>query len=124
MAYHKSSTWCVAPIISADGAPLASYDFWAVGKDCCSTRPGDFSCGVVYSSWASGAASPAGLRVLDDGEIAGYKLALEQATAAYKIQSTHAIFLYMQKKPYLQIKSYFNHGKIFALVAFFAFLFV
>jgi len=119
MAYHKSRTWCVAPIIAADGSPLASYDFWAVGMDCCSARQGDFTCGTV----AEGAA-PAGLRVMDSAEIAGYTLAVQQATAAYNIQSSRAIFLYMMETPYTTIKAYLTRGKTLSIVAFIAYLFV
>lgn len=115
--WHKGKTWCVAPIVSKDGAKMASYDFWAVGMDCCSAATGDFSCGVVYTSWASGSEPPAGLRVMDTSEIRGYELALEQATAAHKIQSQRPIFLYMQKTPYLAIKEYFNDAKTFAIVS-------
>jgi len=128
MAFHKSRTFCVAPIVPGDAAPLASYDFWAVGMDCCSSRPGDFSCGPVYTSWASAALPAAGLRVMDDSEIAGYTLALESASAAYNIQSSHAIFLYMQSKPgetpYMRIKGYFTRGRTFAMIACFAYLLV
>lgn len=62
--------------------------------------------------------------MLDDSEIVGYKLALEQATAAYNIQSSRAIFLYMQKTPYVQIKGYFEHGMFFTVAACIAFLVV
>jgi len=128
MAYHKSATFCVAPIVPAGATLLASYDFWAVGKDCCSSRPGDFSCGSVLTSWETGNLPPAGLRVMDNSEIAGYTLALEQASAAYNIQSGHAIFLYMQNtpsaSPYMKIKAYFTAGRDFAMIAIFGFAFL
>lgn len=118
MMYHKGKTWCVAPIVPADDCgkpvPLANYDFWAVGTDCCSARQGDFSCGPgLYTAKTTGFGPPAGLRVMDDSDIAGYKLALEQATAAYNIQSSRAIFLHMMKTPYVQIRSHLDKGNMF-----------
>lgn len=114
MMYHKSKTWCVAPIVPGDSSALASYDFWAVGTDCCSSRQGDFSCGPgLYTAMTTGFGAPAGLRVMDDAEIAGYKLAVEQAAAAYNIQTGRAIFLQMMKTPYVQIRSYRRSGNIF-----------
>jgi hypothetical protein len=123
MMYYKTQGWCVAPIISRDGAPLASYDFWAVGKDCCSSRQGDFSCGYVWTSWDNSGTTPSGLRVLDDADIAGYKLAVEQASSAYNIQVNRPIFLNMMKTPYVLIRSYwtkamnFTYGCVIAFVA-------
>jgi len=122
--WHKGKTWCVAPIISKDGAKMASYDFWAVGLDCCSARKGDFSCGNMHTSLADGNGVPSGLRVMEAAEIQGYKLAVEQATAAHNIQAQRPIFLYMQTTPYLTIKQYFTDAKNFAIAAcliFFAF---
>lgn len=107
--WHKTRTYCVAPLVSGDGAKLANYDFWAVGMDCCSARPGDFSCGDVKAL--------NGLRVMDEGEIRGYKLAVEQATAAHNIQSTQPIFLYMMQTPYIKIKGYFDDARTSAMLS-------
>lgn len=111
--WHKTRTYCVAPIVSGTD-PLASYDFWAVGMDCCSAKPGDFSCTDVSST----SYQLAGLRVMDHSEIQGYTLAVEQATAAHNMQSRRPIFLYMMKSPYAKIKSYLNDAQSFATLAF------
>ena len=50
----------VAPI-TLNGASLASYDFWAVGKNCCSDQMADFRCGAFKGLGAKG-----GVRVTDD----------------------------------------------------------
>lgn len=107
MAYHKQRTWCVAPIVSGKD-PLANYDFWAVGMDCCSTKPGDFSCGPNYVQRSENgmAIQPKGLRVLEDSELQGYKLAVDMAAAQYDIQSRRPIFLYLMEKPYEAIKEF------------------
>ncbi|CAJ1383584.1 unnamed protein product [Effrenium voratum] len=49
--FMKGTLYCVAPIVGPNAAvPLRqTYDFWAVGKDCCSISASDFRCG----SWGS-----------------------------------------------------------------------
>jgi hypothetical protein len=110
--WKHGRTYCVAPLVFGDGKTLlANYDFWSVGVDCCSAKANDFSCGDLDPS------APAGLRVMDNSEIQGYRLAVEQATAHYNIQSQRPIFLNMMKQPYTQIRSYWENAKEFAIWA-------
>lgn len=122
MVYYKKTGWCVAPIVSGDGAPMASYDFWAVGTDCCSGTRGDFTCGFVWTSWHNAGTNPSGLRILEDEDIAGYKLAVEQAMSAYNIQAKRPIFLNMVKKPYMLIKEHWIKAMRFMLISVIGFL--
>ncbi|CAL1155257.1 unnamed protein product [Cladocopium goreaui] len=52
-AWHfmKGTLYCVAPILGPGvSVPMRqTYDFWAIGKDCCSITASDFRCG----SWGS-----------------------------------------------------------------------
>lgn len=114
--WHKTKTYCVAPMTYGNNTKLASYDFWAVGMDCCSAQADDFSCG--QSEFYQSSKGPAGLRVMDEAEIQGYMLAVEQASAAYNIQAQKPIFLYMMKSPYSKIKTYFEDAKTVAIVSF------
>jgi len=88
--FKQGSTYCVAPIVSDNGAaPLGlSYDFWAVGKDCCGMSGSDFRCG----SWGSRAAS-SGLRITQDDDLAMYLLAVQQAESLYGIRAPNPMFL-------------------------------
>jgi hypothetical protein len=110
MVYFQKKGWCAAPIVPSGDTPLATYDFWAVGMDCCSSRQGDFTCG----SFVQNGEALSGLRVLDDSEIAGYTLAVEQARAAYNIQYRNPIFLNVVKSPYALIKNYWKSAMSFA----------
>lgn len=88
--FMSGSLYCVAPIVS-DNSPVPlglSYDFWAVGKDCCSSSDADFRCG----SWGA-AKAQSGIRVTDDSDIAMYTVAVQQAETLYNINSKHPIFI-------------------------------
>lgn len=43
-AFMNLDLYCVAPIVNGDD-PLETYDFWAVGINCCSGVSPDFRCG-------------------------------------------------------------------------------
>lgn len=86
--FKDGTLYCVAPIVSAGGSPeTQSYDFWAVGKDCCSMSSSDFRCGDT-----SNPTSRSAIRIFDDADIQHYRLAVEQAETLYNVMATHPIF--------------------------------
>lgn len=93
MGFKSGSTYCVAPILRWTTAtppksiqPI-SYDFWAVGVDCCSGNQADFTCGSFDDPRANG-----GLRWMQDGSRSLFRLAVQQAEAVYGIQAVHPLF--------------------------------
>eukprot|EP00392_Amoebophrya_sp_AT5.2_P015413 g15615.t1 len=82
MSYQSDDTYCVAPIVVQD-AVQTSYDYWAVGINCCRTSDPSFE-GCVDRSVSSSPA-PAGLRVIFPEQLPYFRLAVEQSEAEYNI---------------------------------------
>jgi len=101
MSFKNQNTYCVTPITVSNGdiwnPPLPSYDFWAVGKDCCSPTANSFHCGAWDNPKARG-----GLRMVQDDERAFYRLAVQQAQSAYAIKAVHPLFFHWVAEPVVE----------------------
>jgi len=114
-AYKNTDTYCVAPIVAGDDAKLASYDFWAVGVNCCFTQ-GDFSCGNMFDPKVR-----AGLRWWGDAEQQKFSMAVAQAKEAYGIQADHPLFFTWTENPTAEVNASLRAAWTFALWVFFLF---
>jgi len=118
MGFKNSELYCVAPIVSPGMTAKTYYDFWAVGKNCCSGVAADFHCKGFKD-----AANMGGLRLMNDAERPFYRLAVQQAEATYKITTHKPLFFIWEWDPIqwtedLQIVGYrsFFYGMFTALV--------
>lgn len=107
MSFRNTDLYCVAPVARREtngSLPrLLNYDFWAVGINCCSGDGSDFHC---YSDKLA----HAGLRLMRDEQRPFFRLAVQQALAAYNIKSTHPIFLHWVADPIVAMKEYEQNG--------------
>lgn len=129
MGFMKEQVYCVAPVtttpLDGNSSGLAVLDFWAIGKNCCSgSQGGDFRCGAYADKHARG-----GLRLLSASDQTYYRLAVQQAEAAYDIKAVHPIFLYWMPDPMSEVDAYktsgsrlFTMGVIYFFVAQLAFV--
>lgn len=95
MGFREKEQFCVVPIV-VPGTPVQSYDFWAVGKNCCAENATDvwFHCG----EWNNPGAH-SGLRLMEDDERPFYRLAVQQAEAKFSIRSARPIFFHWMEDP-------------------------
>lgn len=94
MTFRNLDLFCVAPIVTGD-KPLRSYDYWAVGVNCCASRGGaKFACGEFANPHAK-----AGLRLMRDDQRAFFRLAVQQAEVQYGIKAEHPLFFEWMQDP-------------------------
>lgn len=108
MSFTMWDTYCVAPIAtsgSSTTASLASYDLWAVGKNCCSSANPTFACGEYRNIKAK-----SGLRQSNENERAFFALAVQQAEVAYDIAAKHPVFFHWVEDADASMQNYFNKG--------------
>lgn len=110
--FSSSEVYCVAPVVSGgDGQRLVTYDFWAVGTNCCQGQ-GDFKCGHALNPLAH-----AGTRLLDEDQAANYRLAVQQAEASYGLRAGHPLFLLWEEDPISEMSQRQDRGLKCFLIA-------
>jgi len=92
--FKNTDVYCVAPITFKDTV-LSAYDFWAVGKNCCSdSSTTDFKCGEYQTTGLKG-----GLRMVEDADRDFYRLAVQQAESTFALKAIHPLFFYWAQDP-------------------------
>lgn len=114
--FKNTDMYCVAPIVM-DGQAAASYDFWAVGMNCCDGMDtSSYRCGDYDNVHARG-----GLRLMHDDERPFYRLAVQEAESAYNIQATHPLFFYWLDDPIASMSQYQDNAYKWFLAGMFLF---
>lgn len=110
MSFKNLDLYCVVPITKG-ADQLASYDFWAVGVNCCDGVSSEFKCGEFNNPHAR-----AGIRLMRDDQRPFFRLAVQQAEAAYGIQAKHPLFFTWMQDPQGELNNLRREGmKLFML---------
>jgi len=115
MGFKTIDTFCVAPITSmppGNATKMETYDFWAVGKNCClgsdtavAGGTSDYKCDDYNNPRAHG-----GLRLMADTDRPFYRLAVQQAEAAYGIKADHPLFYTWTSDPIAELDELLFRG--------------
>jgi hypothetical protein len=117
--FRNAELYCVAPItIKVNGTypRQDTYDFWAVGTECCFKS---FQCGDYNNPSAHG-----GLRLTSSSDRAFYRLAVQQAEAAYHIKAVHPLFFTWTQDPVGDTSGYLSDAIQYFLIGVFVFFVV
>lgn len=106
MSFKNQDWYCVAPIVKGDQSTGVLNDFWAVGLNCCSDIPGDYTCGEFNNYNAR-----SGLRLTREDERQFYQLAVQQAEAKFKLQSDHPVFFAWVQDPVALLNKYLDDAR-------------
>eukprot|EP00928_Gymnodinium_smaydae_P086731 TRINITY_DN71175_c0_g1_i1.p1 TRINITY_DN71175_c0_g1~~TRINITY_DN71175_c0_g1_i1.p1 ORF type:complete len:307 (+),score=60.00 TRINITY_DN71175_c0_g1_i1:231-1151(+) len=104
MGFRNLDTYCVAPV-TAGNSSMETYDFWAVGINCCKGHAADFACGEFNNP-----AAHSGLRLMRDDLKPYFRLAVQQAEAHYNIKANHPVFMYWMSNPNAELAAYEDAG--------------
>lgn len=126
---NAGHTYCVAPIVytgqlhsGLGNAPMhGSWDYFAVGIDCCTCPNQDFRCGEWRNPLARG-----GLRSIDFRSRPFYRLAVEDFIGAFQKESQHPLFFDWVEEPNYKVRALWHwaaHSAILVAVAFFPVVF-
>jgi len=109
--FQDFETYCVAPISTS--GDLKSYDFWAVGLNCCgfnASKQVEYKCGPYESKTAK-----QGLRQVTAAQGDFYRLAVQQAEAQYRISAKYPLLFYWTEDAEADMQGYWQYGfKYFA----------
>lgn len=107
MSYTEGETYCVAPITTMQGMAQDTrpgrFELWAAGVGCCSPGQSNFHCGDFDKPNAR-----SGLRVVDETQLRYFKLAVQQAEAAYHLEVGQPMFFTWLEDADRSLGNYFH----------------
>mmetsp|Transcript_11282 Transcript_11282/g.21336 ORF Transcript_11282/g.21336 Transcript_11282/m.21336 type:complete len:458 (+) Transcript_11282:146-1519(+) len=110
---QHGNTYCVAPIVKngevttglANSPRDGSYDYFAVGINCCTCPDRDFKCGEWMNPFARG-----GIRSLDARSRPYYRLAVDDWSATYRKAARHPLFFEWVQDPHVKWMQMWNRA--------------
>lgn len=111
IGFKDEDVYCVAPIVSPKFRHYSTFDFWVVGKNCCSGVAADFHCKGFNDGQIHG-----GLRLMDEDARVFYRLAVQQAEATYWINTHKPLFFEWIEDPIKTVED-MKHKGLFTYVS-------
>jgi len=105
IGFKNDQVYCVAPVASSTNTNQSTYDFWAIGMNCCSGHLPDFKCGEYSNPSARW-----GLRLMDDSQRKMFGLAVKEAEATFKLKASNPILMYWLSDPTAEVNAYQDDG--------------
>lgn len=105
IGFKNEDVHCVVPIRSGVNHSQSTFDYWAVGLNCCSPHKPEFKCGEFANPNAHW-----GLRMMDESKKQMFALAVKEAEAAYGLSAPHPVFLYWLSDPMTELQCYEEAG--------------
>lgn len=113
----NDNAYCVAPIVQCSDTGVCpeleegrSFDYWAVGKDCCGCPNGEFRCGEWDNPLVRG-----GLRLLNEEQDGlYYRLAVKQWEGMYGKTAKHPLFFDWTLRPAKEAGGLGTQGNVLA----------
>ncbi|CAJ1410464.1 unnamed protein product [Effrenium voratum] len=105
IGFKNKDIYCVAPIVNPNASKVDSYDYWAVGLNCCDAN--GFRCGEYTKPTAR-----SGVRLLNEEQRQFYVLALREAEATFGIKSTLPLFFFWVEDSEALQKSWQEHAAL------------
>mmetsp|Transcript_37467 Transcript_37467/g.69877 ORF Transcript_37467/g.69877 Transcript_37467/m.69877 type:complete len:306 (-) Transcript_37467:64-981(-) len=87
VGFKDKDVYCAAPIVNKNATAPQSYDYWAVGLNCCDQN--GFRCGEYDN-----AAARSGVRLLNEEQRQFYVLAVKEAQATFGIKAMSPLFFF------------------------------
>lgn len=87
IGFKNKEVYCVAPIVNNASKAPATYDYWAVGLNCCDEN--GFRCGEYKKPKAR-----SGVRLLNEEQREFYTLAVNEAEATFGIKTALPLFFF------------------------------
>jgi hypothetical protein len=105
MGFKDKDVYCVAPIVSGLNVTQSTYDFWAVGINCCSGHNPDFHCGEYSNPLAR-----KGLRLMDRKTMDIFRLVVKKAEVEFNLKAKHPLFMYWLSDTESELNSWQDDG--------------
>lgn len=105
--------YCVVPVVSSENNAVPanayhSYDFWAVGVNCCNNVHRSFACNKHNGDRRA----VGGMRLINKYQESLYRLAVKNAEALHNISAANPVFVHVVQDPFQTVRTNWYRGTL------------